>query len=43
MRNLEFAFRSAGRLDAQISKKIKEAVEGWIICHKEVDQEQNHT
>ena len=28
VRNMEFYFRNAGRLDAQISKLIKEAVEG---------------
>ena len=31
-RNMEFAFINAGRLDAQISKMIKEVVEGCNIC-----------
>ena len=34
VRNMEFAFRNAGRLDASISKMIKEAVEGCNICQK---------
>ena len=42
VRNMEFAFRNAGRLDAQISKMIKEAVESCNICQKRVDQDQNH-
>ena len=31
---MEFAFRNAGRLDDQISKVIKEVVEGCNICQK---------
>ena len=31
---MEFAFRNAGRLDSQISKLIKEVVEGCNICQK---------
>ena len=34
VRNIEFAFRIAGRFDAQISKMIKEAVESCNICNK---------
>ena len=34
VRNMEFAFRNAGRLDSQISKLIKEVVEGCNICQK---------
>ncbi len=34
VRNLEFAFRNAGRLDSQTSKLIKEVVEGCNICQK---------
>ena len=34
VRNIEFAFRNAGRLDAQVSKMIKEAVENCNICQK---------
>ena len=43
VRNMEFTFRNAGRLDAQINKMIKEAVESCNICQKKmVDQYQNH-
>ena len=31
---MELAFRNAGRLDSQISKLIKEVVEGCNICQK---------
>ena len=34
VRNMEFAFRNAGRLDAEVSKMIKEAVENCNICQK---------
>ena len=34
VRNMELAFRNAGRLDSQISKLIKEVVEGCNICQK---------
>ena len=29
---MEFAFRNAGRMDTQVSKMIKEAVENCSIC-----------
>ncbi len=32
VRNMEFAFRNAGRIDAQVSKMIKEAVENFSVC-----------
>ena len=32
VRNMEFAFRNAERLDAEVSKMIKEAVENYNIC-----------
>ena len=31
---MEFAFRNAGRLDAEVSKMIKETVENCSICQK---------
>ena len=34
VRNMEFAFRNAGRLDAEVSKMIKETVENCNICQK---------
>ena len=34
VRNMEFAFRNAGRMDAQVSKMIKEAVENCSVCQK---------
>ena len=34
VRNMDFSFRNARRLDAQISKMIKEAVESFDICQK---------
>ena len=34
VKNMEFAFRNAGRLDSQISKLIKEVVEGCSVCQK---------
>merc|ERR1711873_103958 len=34
VRNMEFAFRNAGRLDAQVSKMIKEVVESCSVCQK---------
>ena len=34
VRNIESAFRNAGRLDSQIGEMIKEVVEGCNICHK---------
>ncbi len=34
VRNMEFAFRNAGRLDSQTSKIIKEEVEGCSVCQK---------
>ena len=34
VRNMEFAFRNAGRLDAEVSKMIKETVENCSICQK---------
>ena len=41
-RNMEFAFRNAERLDAQISRMIKEAVECCNICHKNGRSRSNH-
>merc|ERR1712041_27819 len=32
VRNMEFAFRNAGRMDTQVSKVIKEVVENWGVC-----------
>ena len=34
VRNMELAFRNAGRLDAQVSKMIKEAVGCFNVCQK---------
>ena len=31
---MEFAFRNAGIMDAQVSKMIKEAVENCSVCQK---------
>merc|ERR1711873_44647 len=33
VRNMEFTFRNAGRMDAQVSKMIKEAVENCNLGH----------
>ena len=34
VRNIEFAFRNAGRLDSQVSKIMKKVVEECSICQK---------
>jgi len=34
VKNIEFAFRNAGRLDPQLSKWIKKVVEECSICQK---------
>ena len=34
LRNIEFAFRNAGRLDSQTSKLIKETVVACSVCQK---------
>ena len=36
VKNMEFAFRNAGRLDSQIIKLIKEAVERCSVCQKNI-------
>merc|ERR1711881_5761 len=34
VRNMEFAFRNAGRMDTQVGKMIKEVVENCSVCQK---------
>merc|ERR1712089_61130 len=34
VRNMEYSFRNAGRMDTQVSKMIKEVVENCSVCQK---------
>ena len=42
VRNMEFAFRNAGRMDTQVGKMIKEVVENCSVVKKLGDLGQNH-